>query len=269
MFNEIITIGKIAPIIIILIFCYFLIKKYIGIFGNIFYFYPKNTSKYIKIIKNKYDIKSTEKTKINNISNLKLIVKKPNYFKFNSIKNEKMILNLTGKNNELEHYIDNKNNEKIICLYIYNKNIFKSLFFNSDEHIIKDLESFNEFQKKSHSIINYNILIKFFNNFNENEYLYLYVDKNNLVKIINNEDFDNIANLIENKNNIFLIQENNESKDNINNYITYGDYIEDNVTKKQIKKIFFPNANEKNKNFITLKKFNSIKIYFYVSTLLK
>jgi len=265
MFNIIIV--NIVIFALIIFFCYYLIGKYNKILSYLFNFYPKN--KYMKIIKNKYDIKSTEKTKINKISNLdlKLIAKKPYYFKFNHIKNENLVLNLSNNSNELKnHIVNNKNNEKIIKLYIYNKNIFSNLFYNSDENKIKDLDTFNIFyQNNIDTQINYNILMKFFNN--KNEYLYVYVNDNNLVKIINNDDYDYIVKLIENNNNIFMIQENSNGE--INNYITHCDCIESKITKEQIKKIFFINLNKEDKNFITLKNFSHVKIFYYVSTLIK
>lgn len=231
----------------------------------------------VEILKNKYGIKSTERTNINK----KFIIHKPSYLNVNIIKTNTNTDTNTNTNidtninkyikNDLKYLLlDNneKNNKiiKIIKIYIKNKKYFNDLFVNSDcSFKINNLESFDLFcKKKSNNNINSNILLKFYNNFDD--FIYIYVDNNNnLKKIINFEEYKNITDLICNNNNIFLIKENQN-----NNYITYGGYTECDVSKKQLKQIFFNNykKNELNKNYIILNNFKKLQIFFYVCTLI-
>jgi hypothetical protein len=263
--------------IIITIICFFTytIKKYytnICSFVNAFKSDDKiKILKRVEIIKDKYNIKSTEKTKTKTKTNtntntnidLKFIVNKPTHLKTNKINNidKKITIQING---ELKNLLNSKYNKNIIYSYIYNKKIFTNLFLNQDNtYKINNLESFNIYHNKNlNNEINSNILLKFYNT---NEYLYIFVNNDNLIKIINNDEYDYMTNLIENKNNIFLIEENKDNENKIN-YITHSGYIECDIDKEKITKIFFNNSKKLNKNFNLLAKFTYLKIFFYVST---
>lgn len=220
----------------------------------------------VEILKNKYGIKSTEKTNINK----KFIIHKPSYLNVNTNTNTDINIDNYIKN-DLKYFLsdnDEKNKKiiKIIKIYIKNKKYFYDLFVNSGGNFkINNLESFDIYcKKKSQYNINNNILLKFYNNLDD--FLYIYVDSNNnLKKIINFEEYKKITDLICDNNNIFLIKENLN-----NNYITYGGYTECDVSKKQLKQIFFNNCkkNELNKNYTILNNFKKLQIFFYVSTLI-
>jgi hypothetical protein len=261
--------------IIILITIYFffnILLKIITYIKSAFnnFFKKKNSSsivnfiKCVGILKNNYGIKSTEKTKTN--INFKLIVKKPTYLNINKINNNINTHIQIKKNDNLKCFIDNKNNYKIIKSYISNKKNFHNMFIKKNGNFkIKNLKTFSIFHKKNfNNNIEKNILLKFYNN--DIDYIYIFVNDNNLIKILNFEEFDKITELIENNNNIFLISENiNE------NYISHGGYINCDVSKKELKKIFFNNSNKinkKNKNYNILVNYKSIKIFFYISTLI-
>jgi hypothetical protein len=248
--------------IIITIICFltFIIKNY---YKNIYTFFNVSKSEnkikisdQVEILKNKYNIKSTEKTNID----LKFIVKKPTYLKINKINDIDVLLNINNKT-ELKNLLNNSYNKKIITSYINNKKIFRNLFLNEDgTYKIKNLDSFNILHKKNlKEKIDYNILLKFYN---EDEYIYIFVNNDNLIKITNNDEYDYMTNLIENKNDIFLIE---ESKNKIN-FITHSGYTECDITEEKIRKIFFNNSKILNKNFNLLIKFTNLKIFFYVVT---
>ena len=246
----------IGIIITIICFLTYILKRYNKYIYSLFY-NSKSSDKITKsdrveILKDKYNIKSTEKTNID----LKFIIKKPTHLKINHVNTK---LNIYNKI-ELKNFLNSIYNKKIINSYIYNKKIFANLFLNDDHtYKIKNLESFNIYHKKNlNNKIDSNILLKFYN---DDEYIYIFVNNNNLIKIINNDEYDCVTNLIENKNNIFLIQENK----NIN-FITHGGYIECDINKEKIKKIFFNNSKKINENFNLLIKFCKLKIFFYVST---
>ena len=256
-------ISYIFYIIISIIIIYFFIKiiingiNYIKSVFNIF-LKNKNSSigNNIEILKNKYGIKSTEKTNIN----LKFVVKKPSFLNANKDYNN---VNIDIKKNEnLKCFINDKNSHKIIKSYISNKKKFIDTFIENGYFKITNLKTFSIFHKENlNHKVNKNLLLKFYNN--ENDYLYIFVNKNNLIKILNFEEYDKITELIESDNNIFLINENNNK-----NYITHGGFVNCDISKKELKKIFFNNSNKINKNYDILINYKSMKIFFYVSTLI-
>ncbi len=226
----------------------------------------ENIKNQISVLKERFGIKSTEKT-INNLI-FNNIVEMPNYFKYNKF-NEMEINKIENINSDdlkiYAKYI--KNNDfikKTISTYAYNKLLYKNLFENENENYkIKNLKEFYNIQKKyivKLNEIEYNILLKFYNQVGE--YIYIFVDKNNLIKIINHNEYDKIVKLIED-NSIFIIK---DSKKNIN-YITHGGFIETKTDIEEIKKFFFNQNTFKNsKNLLLLQNFKYIKIFFYVST---
>lgn len=262
-------ISYIIYIIISISIIYFFIKFIINIinhikstFNNFFKSNSNSNSNInnrVEILKDKYGIKSTEKTNIN----LKFVIKKPNFL--NANKNYDYDYNNINieKNDNLRCLIDDKKNHKIIKSYISNKINFMNMFIKENGNLkITNLKSFSIFHKENlNNKIAKNILLKFYNN--ENDYLYIFVNGNNLIKILNCEEYNKITELIENNNNIFLINENNNQ-----NYITHGGYIDCDVSKKELKKIFFNESNKINKNYDILINYKSIKIFFYVSTLI-
>jgi hypothetical protein len=210
----------------------------------------------VEILKDKYGIKSTEKTNIN----LKFIIKKPSYLNVN--KNYDNDIDIE-ENKNLKCFIGNKNSYKIIKTYISNKKNFTNIFIKENGKFkITNLKTFSIFNKENfNQKISINLLLKFYNN---NDHLYIFVNKNNLIKILNFEEYDKITELIENDNNIFLINENNDK-----NYITHGGFVNCDVSKKELKNIFFKKSNQINKNYDILINYKSIKIFFYISTLIK
>ena len=217
--------------------------------------YKINMSDRVEILKDKFGIKSTEKT----IINLKFLINKPSHLITNTVNN----FEIDFLKIDLKNILIDINNKNIIKSYIYNKHIYNYLFVNSDNtNKITDLDSFYLFHKNNileKSKYKYNILLKFYNK--EPVYLYIFVNNNNLIKIKKYEEYDKICELIENKNNIFLIKSDN------NHFITHGGFISTQITKQDIKKIFFADTNTHNKNFDILNKFSYIKIYFYTSTI--
>lgn len=256
-------ISYIIYIIISIIIIYFFIKIIINginyirsVFNNFFINKNSNTNNHVEILKDKYGIKSTEKTNIN----LKFVVKKPSFLNTNNYDDINIDIE---KNDDLKYFINDKNSHKIINSYVSNKKKFINMFINENGNFkITNLKTFSIFHKENlnHKVAK-NLLLKFYNN--ENDYLYIFVNKNNLIKILNFDEYDKITKLIESNNNIFLINE-----DNNKNYITHGGFVNCDVSKKLLKKIFFNNSNKINKNYDILINYKSMKIFFYISTLI-
>lgn len=257
-------ISYIIYIIISISIIYFFIKivfkiiNYIrSIINKFFMNKSSSTINHVEFLKDKYGIKSTEKLDVN----IKFIVKKPSFLNVNRDYDN---VNIDiEKNDNLRCFIDNKNNHKIIKTYISNKKNFINIFIKENGNLrITNLKTFSIFHKKNlNNKIAINILLKFYND--DNDFLYIFVNENNLIKIINFEEYDKITELIENNNNIFLINKNNDE-----NYITHGGYTNCDVSKKELKNIFFNNSKTINKNYYILINYKSVKIFFYVSTLI-
>ena len=238
-----------SSLIIFLLFKLKILSKIINFFS-----FSKKEIKYNKIIslKNKFNINSTEKT--NNF--LRYIVKAPRHFNYNIINKDKI-----KKLSYNKTIITDDISKKVVECFVYNKYIYLELFYNNNKLKINNLDNlynFHKFNLNKNNIIKYNILFKFYND-SFDKYLYIYIENNKLIKIKNYEEFDNIVDIIENKNNIFLIYNKNDY------FIVYGDFININLNTNDIKNIFFKNKND-NKNFNILSNFDSIKIFFYVST---
>lgn len=230
----------------------------------------KNTVKKVKKIKNHYKIKSTEKT----YEDIKFISNKPNYISVANTNNMKHneIFNLENLNcsddlekkfcsNKIKNYDKIK---KIACVYLKTKQEFYNTYINSEtgEYFINNLKDFEEFYKnaldKLNKSNNTNILMLFYND-NENTQ-YIYINKNKMIKILYSEEYENIANMIEKNNGPFMLEDVN------NNYIMcYGGYVCTQLNLNDIKKVFFSNISNysTNKNYLLLKEFKFIKIYFY------
>jgi hypothetical protein len=275
MINFILYISKIFFVLIFGYICVIIYTKYSEkIFEKIGYSKKnlvkkdilENNKNNLSILKDKFGIKSTEKTTNKLIFNN--IVDLPNYFKYNIYNetDENKNINIDSDNLKIYDKHINNNNfiKKTVLTYSYNKLLYKNLFLDENDNCkIKNLKEFYELQKKHISEqvkIDYNILLKFYNQIGE--YIYIFVDNNNLIKIIKHEEYDKISKLLEDSG-IFIVK---DSKKNIN-YITYGGFIESKIDLEEIKEFFFNKKTFKNnKNFTLLQNFKYIKIFFYVST---
>jgi hypothetical protein len=152
----------------------------------------------------------------------------------------------------------NNNTVPIVKSFVLCKYTFNNLFSN-----VSCINSFYDFYKNIIKVEskNYNIIIKFYNN--DDDYLFIYLDKNTLIKIKNPKGYDEIKNSLS-KNNSFII------KDNDNYYMSFGKQINSFINKDIIKKIFFNKIdldNDNNrKNFNLITKFNKLTIIFWIST---
>lgn len=217
----------------------------------------------VELLLDKYNIKSTEKTNIN----LKYMVNSPSHFYFNTSKNFN-IDNLNNYGVEIKKLLTDPMSKKIIKNFIYNKKIFIELFTEKNNNVIRNLETFYEFQIKNISRqnkIKYNVLLKFFT---KNDYLYVFVNNNELIKIKKYKEYDQITGLLEKKDNIFLIEQNENIGGEGKYFITYGDYVSCKLDSTELKDIFFKNKQNDYKNYNLLTSFENIGIYFYVSTLI-
>lgn len=225
-----------------------------------------NTSTKIKKLKNQYKIKSTEKT----YEDIKFISSKPNYINCinKNYSNKNDTNDICGlKTNEELKKIKNYENDNIIKniaqIYLKTKEDYYKIFVNSENntHIIKNLEDFEIFHKNnliSNNNINFNVLIALFNS---TKHMYIFVNQTKMIKIIHNKEYDDICNMIEKNSGSFMLEDAYG-----NNIIGYGSYSQSDINPYDIKKIFFSNSPncEKNKNYKLLCEFNYIKIYFYV-----
>ena len=205
-----------------------------------------NNLKKINNLKNQYKIMSTENTKQNT------------YYIFSIPINTN--INILYEQNKLDI------NQLVKNTFLENKRLFHKIFFKNSICLINGLFDFQNFQ--INNLINnkyisskYNILLKFSNK--SNEYLYISVKGYDMIKIIKYYEYDNICNKIENDK-IFIMknQENHEMKEY---YIIHGNFITETINSDTIKKIFFNNR-IKTYNYEILKKFDNIKIYYYVCT---
>jgi len=203
----------------------------------------------INDIKKYFKIKSTEKT----YEDIKFISNIPNYININTSINT----NPNTNNTEIQN---------ITNIFIETKQKFYDNFVNSnnENYFIDNLDNFYLFYKNNLNQSNdfkNNILLKFYNDDNS-KYIYVYMDQNKMIKIIYNEEYDNICDMIEKNRGIFIL--NDESK---NSYFAgYGYFSKSEITKENIKNIFFTNLKnfESNKNYKLFCEYKFIKIYFYV-----
>lgn len=222
-----------------------------------------NTTKKVKKIINKYKIKSTEKT----YEDVKFISEKPNYININN--NEDYFLNnfdniLNNSNNifdKIKTYKTNEITKKITDIYLKTKQEFYNLYVNSknNEYFINNLKDFELFYKNiSLYKSEINIIFSFYNEYN-NQFIIL--NKNKMIKIIYNDEFINLCNMIEKNNGPFML------KDNNNYAICYGGFTVCELNYDDIVNVFFSNISNymTNKNYLLLKEFKFIKIYFFVS----
>lgn len=220
-----------------------------------------NTSKRIKKLKSQYKIKSTEKT----YEEIQFISQKPNYINVSNTDMYKFDFINIENIDKIKNYNEDAIVKKITQIYLKTKQAFYTQFVNSEtnKYYINNISDFSTFHKNSlsnNSLNNSsNILIKFYNENNMLNHMYIFVDEKKMIKIINNVEYDNICNMIEKNNGPFMLED-------IKCIIGYGSYSQSENNLHDIKKIFFNNTTDckKNKNYKLLCKYNFIKIYFYI-----
>lgn len=195
--------------------------------------------------------------------NIELVVTIPSHLIINTNNKTYSIRNILT-NHELSEIQFDKLSEKIIKIYLCNKQLYENIFFDKKNNRIKNIDDFYIFHKKYlQKDRNYNILLKLYNN--DNDYMYIFIDNYKMIKIVKYIEYNNICNIIENKGGIFLIKDHNKY------YITHGGYVKENndLSHEQIINIFFNNnVNENDKNYKILNNFHKIKIYYFICTLI-
>lgn len=231
----------------------------------------KNTTSYkkkIKKIKNEFKIKSTEKT----YNDIMFVSNKPKYINLCEKENLNIMNNLTISDDGLNKKFNNSEMsqksqklQNIAKVYLCIKQKYYDTFINpqNNSYYINNLIEFDQFHKSNFDI-NSNILIKFYDNDINNNYMFVFVNGNKIIKITQIEEYDKITSMIEQNDGIFLL-ENEETKNEY--YICYGSYIQSKTNQEEIKKIFFINVfkPEKDKNYLLLSEYKLIKIYFFIS----